>query len=273
MTEPVSRKSNLFRKSFLDLPRECRESIYHQLLMKDVPFGRPIETETPLEQSVHLGILRCCKQMHYEASPVLYGQNFLFTGSSISVFLHELAEGQLVETPETAADDDPSSEDGAELGEDVYCEDSCCADSASGYGATQNEDIIQEDDSDVDSSSDYASELDEYTSEGNYSDMEIDDDELSDLANDTPIESGDTIASESETESANSRTPNRPNDKLVLVYYNFCEYAMTISARYRYYVQYLTVVVDGPVSRNGLDSFEGVRNLISPLSRGYGYST
>lgn len=81
-----NRKSHPF--TFLTLPRHVRDAVYRHLLRRKTPFvlPRPLETiknyTEPrdgnwLRQRTGLCLLRTCKQVHLEASQVLYGENLL----------------------------------------------------------------------------------------------------------------------------------------------------------------------------------------------------
>ncbi|TLD25891.1 putative lysosomal cobalamin transporter [Venturia nashicola] len=76
---------------FLKLPAELRNRIYHLALVPDDPIQltetvkknrRHVATRTQrsvLQQRISHNILRTCKQVYYEAAPVLYGQPIEFS--------------------------------------------------------------------------------------------------------------------------------------------------------------------------------------------------
>lgn len=71
---------------FLDMPPELRKLVYDELLIWKEPIDcRPRDEEWRLpripEQQCKCAILRTCKLIHQEATPVLYGENTLTTGA------------------------------------------------------------------------------------------------------------------------------------------------------------------------------------------------
>ncbi|KAF2469885.1 uncharacterized protein BDR25DRAFT_227308 [Lindgomyces ingoldianus] len=65
----------------LSLPRELRDRIYTSALVSSVPFWWP--TPSSPKHDVALGLLTVSRQVHHEATPVLYAANkFLFTHPS-----------------------------------------------------------------------------------------------------------------------------------------------------------------------------------------------
>ncbi|ORX96288.1 hypothetical protein BCR34DRAFT_184376 [Clohesyomyces aquaticus] len=72
------------RFPFMILPKEIRDLIYQELLVADIPLqlinDRPLWPDLygPPGKQLHSTILRLSKQVHYEASRVLYGNNTFY---------------------------------------------------------------------------------------------------------------------------------------------------------------------------------------------------
>ena len=72
------------RATFLLLPSELRLRIYEYIFLYEpqlVPIFKP-----PAERSISPSILRTCKQIHQEASPILYSENTILISDSEQIF-------------------------------------------------------------------------------------------------------------------------------------------------------------------------------------------
>ncbi|KAI9701130.1 MAG: hypothetical protein M1836_001799 [Candelina mexicana] len=72
-TEAATGKPQPFR--FLDLPRELRDQIYQHSLVSDGYIQHPAKYKFQAIPELGVNLLRTCRQIHNEASQVLYGYN------------------------------------------------------------------------------------------------------------------------------------------------------------------------------------------------------
>lgn len=101
--------------SFLLLPGEIRNTIYRLLLTmtplhidtrrRKLDFHYALTTRADvLSIHLHPSLLRTCRQIHYEAQPILYGENtFTAHPSLLTALPHLIFPSRPVYTPELAA--------------------------------------------------------------------------------------------------------------------------------------------------------------------------